>query len=64
MPTIDKEFEIPVYSKICTTCKNLIDGTTRQCRAFDEIPLPIWNGEIDHNSAYKGDKGIKFEPIE
>jgi len=49
-------------SPICTFCKN--ESTTkRKCRAFSEIPLPIWNGDNDHTKPYPGDNGIRFDPI-
>jgi len=33
------------------------------CRAFKVIPLKILNNQHDHAKPYKGDKGIRFEPI-
>ena len=67
--TIDKGFEIPVYSPVCTRCANWRPdegGAGRQCRAFtkiDSIPLAIWNGENDHRSPFPGDNGIQFQPV-
>jgi hypothetical protein len=47
----------------CYKCKEYMGGNT--CRAFeDEIPLQILTGEHDHRKPYKGDNGIRFEPIE
>jgi hypothetical protein len=62
--TIDKEFEIPEYSPICSLCKHVDPKQKRKCKAFDEIPLEIWLGEVDHTEPYPGDNGIQFEPIE
>lgn len=62
---LDKDFDIPVYSPVCTFCKNYISGREiRKCRAFpDGIPDEIWTGENDHTKPYKGDHGIQFEHI-
>jgi hypothetical protein len=60
--TLDKEFEIPDYSPVCTWCRHLELGS-RSCAAFREIPLPIWKGENDHKSPYPGDGGIQFERV-
>lgn len=57
--TIDKGFDIPLYSTICSKCLNII--YYRQCKAFDLIPLDIWNGDNPHTKNYEGDKGILFE---
>ena len=51
------------FSDICSPCKNLVDGIERKCKAFEKIPLPIWEGENSHRQPYKGDNGIRFEPI-
>ena len=50
------------YSDTCLFCRNL-KGFLR-CKAFKEIPLPIWEGKNNHRQPYKGDNGIRFEPIE
>jgi hypothetical protein len=35
-----------------------------KCKAFPKkIPEKILFGEFDHTKPYKGDKGIRFEPI-
>ena len=40
MITIDKEFEIPQYSKICTFCKHNDVGEDHKCEAFPKgIPM-------------------------
>lgn len=47
----------------CLTCKYYTMGKT--CLAYpDEIPKKIWEGENDHTSKYRGDKGVRYEPIE
>lgn len=61
------ERKISVISRVCSMCQNLDDSNpiARQCSAFpDGIPLEIWNAENDHTSAYPGDNGIRFEPIQ
>ncbi len=58
----DSELNIKAYSPTCFFCRHLKDDVKRSCTAFDEIPLPIWNGDNNHRSAYTGDKGIQFEP--
>ena len=36
-----------------------------KCKAFpDGIPEKILTGEHDHTKPFKGDNGIRFEPIE
>lgn len=67
MITLDKSFEIPVYSEVCLRCKHLQFEQDRTCVAFPEgnsIPLPIWMGENDHTQPYPGDNGIQFEPVD
>lgn len=70
MPTvIDKEFEEPVYSPVCSLCRHFLgwkEGERRgHCSAFpDGIPVRIWRGEHTHRTAYPGDHGIRFEPLE
>ncbi len=49
----------------CLDCKNLIDDEKFTCKAFpDGIPDEILFNEADHTKPYKGDNGIRFEPIE
>ena len=37
----------------------------KTCLAYpDKIPKKIWEGENDHTKKYRGDKGIRYEPIE
>lgn len=46
----------------CLGCKHYI--AFGQCRAFDkEIPTDIWLGQNDHRKPYRGDNGIRFEPL-
>jgi len=46
----------------CIECEHY-RGVLR-CDAFDEIPYEILTAEHDHTKPYKGDNGIRFEPIE
>jgi len=63
--TIDKEFETPIYSPTCSTCKHLTDGSERKCAAFPEgIPIEIWKGDNDHRDSFQGDRDIQFELAE
>ena len=48
---------------ICNKCKYIYSDGQR-CRAFSKgIPAIILTGEHDHRKPYKGDNGIRFEPI-
>jgi len=48
---------------ICFTCKYLLQDM--KCKAFPKgIPEKILTGEHDHTKPFKGDNGIRFEPIE
>ncbi len=63
---IDKEFEIPTYSEVCTYCDHLFDyGKGRKCKAFPSgIPLAIWMGENDHTKIHPDqDNDIIFELV-
>ncbi len=62
--TIDKTFEIPIYSSVCTLCRHLQDIEAHRCLAFDKIPDIIWLGDNDHTEPYPGDNGIQFEPVD
>ena len=67
--TIDAEFAEPVYSEVCLPCSHFRgwkEGEQRgRCDAFPEgIPGRIWRGEHTHRTAYPGDHGIQFEPLE
>ena len=47
----------------CHRCKHFwgID----KCDAFpDGIPRRVVEGEHDHRKPYKGDRGIRFEPVD
>jgi len=47
----------------CLTCNNYLGLMT--CRAFPEgIPDRIVLGEHDHRKPHKGDRGIRFEPVD
>ena len=60
----DSELNIPAFSEVCNYCAHLINhGADRECKAFKKIPLPIWEGKHKHRKPYKGDNGIRFEPI-
>lgn len=67
--TIDRSFDVPIYSPQCLRCKHYrpnADGAGRQCTAFpeaDSIPLSIWKAETLHDQPYPGDQGIQFEPL-
>ena len=47
----------------CELCKNFVFPW--YCEAFGEqkIPEEIYAGGYDHRQPYKGDNGIRFEPI-
>lgn len=53
------------YSMVCLPCKNYNRDVKNpyRCKAFDEIPEKIWEGDDGHIEPYKGDNGIQFEPI-
>ena len=57
----DYEDTAPVFP-MCNKCNHLgADGT---CSAFPNgIPLNILTGQHDHREPYKGDNGIRFEPV-
>ncbi|MEI7990613.1 MAG: hypothetical protein WCI88_16390 [Chloroflexota bacterium] len=55
-------------SVICCYCIHFdedkyINLHLHKCAAFDDIPLVIWQNEIDHNNPYPDDKGIRFSQI-
>jgi len=52
------------YSPVCTFCKHEDPEVERKCRAFDKIPLEIWEGRNLHREPYPGDGGIRFELME
>ncbi|MAE81089.1 MAG: hypothetical protein CMB80_00025 [Flammeovirgaceae bacterium] len=49
----------------CRSCKRFdSDGGNAWCKAFPKvIPKKILTGEHDHTKPFKGDGGIRFEPI-
>lgn len=50
----------------CMFCKHfdLSEKEYNKCLAFpDGIPEEIMIGKFDHRKKYKGDNGIRFEPI-
>lgn len=50
-------------SNQCPVCKFYIEGL--KCKAFPKgIPEEILIGESDHTEPFKGDNGIRFEPID
>lgn len=55
----DTALSVVLYSPVCSECVNRVDF--RKCRAFDEIPLDIWEGRNDHRQPFEGDNGIQFE---
>ena len=61
MIEIDKSLSELQYSPVCTFCKH--ETGFRKCKAFDLIPLEIWEGKNDHTKPYKGDNGIRFKKV-
>lgn len=62
----DSEFDIPVYSPVCSLCSHLRSLSQRHCDAFSQppgIPLEIWKGQNPHKTPYPGDGGIRFESV-
>ena len=55
-----------VISPICLECRNFntLDNDKLSCKAYPNgIPKEIINSEHDHTKPFKGDNGIRFEPI-
>ncbi|HEY7033617.1 MAG TPA: hypothetical protein VH482_19930 [Thermomicrobiales bacterium] len=60
----DREIHIPATSKICDYCRHRVFLPHRSCAAFPGgIPMPIWRGRHNHQSAYPGDHGIRYSPL-
>lgn len=60
----DSELYISVFSLTCHTCKHFTGGPgKRNCKAFKDIPLPIWESEEGHRKPYNGDGGIMYKSI-
>jgi hypothetical protein len=56
---------LPLFSRVCNYCQNLISTSDRTCAAFIEgIPDEIWRGENDHTTSYPGDRGIMWKFVE
>jgi len=45
----------------CMLCNRFIGGLS--CDAFLLIPSEIYDNKHDHTKPFKGDNGIRFEPI-
>jgi len=51
------------YNPQCFFCKQYTEKL--RCKAFPKgIPKEILLGKHDHTKPFKGDNGIRFEPIE
>lgn len=48
---------------VCAFCRHLLNEPEQECRAFQEIPAAIMNGNCDHSEPYPGDGGICFQLI-
>ena len=54
---------ITVDDGICNKCKHIYDDGQR-CKAFPKgIPSVVLTGEHKHTKPYRGDNGIRFEPV-
>ena len=63
---LDKQWdeEEPLRTWLCLRCKHLKKGFPYKCNAFPaEIPHEITFEDFDHRKPFKGDQGIRFEPI-
>ena len=48
----------------CIECIHHNKETWVTCKAFkDGIPFDILSGNVIHNKLFRGDKGIRYEPI-
>ncbi len=62
----DTEISISGLSPTCMECKHMINAKpiVRKCKAFEQIPLHIWEGE-PHNAPIPTQlNDIVFEPID
>jgi hypothetical protein len=62
----DTEISISRYSPTCLKCRHLVNDKplVRRCKAFEQIPLHIWEGE-PHNAPLPTQlNDIVFEPID
>ena len=55
-------YQISEESIICSYCEHLLSRKDRKCRAFEKIPLNIWEGLHDHKDFYYGDGGLRYLP--
>ena len=60
----DSELFIFAVSDVCSLCEHHNFGEIRKCKAFQEIPIEIWEGKHNHKTPYPGDNGIQFEEKE
>ena len=59
---IEKYRDVRPVFPLCNECVHLSEGGT--CAAFPGgIPVEIVTGQHDHREPYKGDGGIRFEPV-
>jgi hypothetical protein len=64
----DRELMHPIYGDQCARCRHLWNDPPSKggprCAAFPKgIPAAILSDRYNHKQPYKGDRGIRFEPI-